>query len=98
MPPAFQLNRGFERELAQSAAMKAEMLAKAELIKAEAERIGHEIKEPWIPRKGSSENFVVAQQGALTVVLNRDHLGHIAEWGSRNVGPRAPLRRAARAA
>jgi hypothetical protein len=96
--PGFQLNRGFERELAASAEMQAEMRAKAELVKAEAERIGREIKAPWMPRKGSSETFVVAQQGPVTAVVNRDFLGHLMEWGWIRSGPRAPLRRAARAA
>lgn len=94
----FQVNAALAAELARSAEVLAVMRAKAEEVKAEADRIGREIKEPWIPRKGSSENFVVAQQGPVTAVVNRDHLGHVAEWGSRKQGPRAPLRRAARAA
>jgi hypothetical protein len=96
--PGFQLNRSLTRELAQSAGVQAVMRAKAEEVKAEAERIGREAKLPWIPRKGAEGSFVVAQQGGRTAVVLTDHLGHLVEFGWSKSPPRAPLRRAARAA
>jgi hypothetical protein len=94
----FVPNPRFPAEATRSAPMRAAMLAQAEVVKAEAERIGREVKLPWIPRKGAGGSFVIAQQGATTAVVLTDHLGHLVEFGWSRSGPRAPLRRAARAA
>lgn len=94
----FVPNPLFRQELERSLAMRAATRLSAEQVQRHAERFGKQIKAPWLPRKGTTQTFVVAQQGDETAVVNQDHLGHIMEWGGANNPPSAPLRRAVRAA
>jgi hypothetical protein len=95
---SFAPNRNLGAEIERAAEFQAAMRARAEMVKAEADRIGKEIKMPWLPRKGAGGTFVVAQQGDMTAVVCTDYGGHWAEWGNVHMAPAAPLRRAARAA
>jgi hypothetical protein len=91
-------NPGFIAGLERSVRFQAAMRAAADALKEEADRIGEQEKLPWIARKGAEGTFVVAQQAGKTAVVLTDHLGHLVEFGWVRSGPRAPLRRAARAA
>lgn len=51
----------------------------------------------WMPEKGKRQLEVIEVAGE-TVLTNRDHGGHLMEWGSINNPPHAPMRRGVRAA
>lgn len=52
----------------------------------------------FMPKTGVREKVVVeATRGSVRIVLT-GWGAHLIEWGSKNTSPRAPLRRAARAA
>ncbi len=63
-----------------------------------AESFARTAGEPWMPRRGAKGLIVVdiTEDGAR--ITNTDHAAHLAEFGSRNNPPHAPLRRGARAA
>lgn len=83
-------NPDFEREF--NAEDDGYLEGPAKAVAAEANRIAPRI----MPRDGGPAVDVQTSYGD-TYVVNRDHGGHLAEWGSKNNPPYSPLRRAVRA-
>lgn len=88
----FRKNPLFEEEIQAELGYRAGLRAVAEVARARAEALG-----PRIMGRGSQAFQVQSDLDGVRVV-NTDHGGHLAEWGSVNNAPYAPLRRGVRAA
>lgn len=84
-------NPAFLRELSKEPEVKETVSGKAEEAKSRAEEFA-----PRIMRR-NPEAIEVQEDGDEVVLVNTDYGGHLAEWGSVNNPPYAPLRRAIRA-
>jgi hypothetical protein len=94
MPGAYRPNPDFEEELTAEPEFGDGMRQQAEVARARAESLAPRI----MPRAGSPQAFQVQQDADGTYLVNTDHGGHLAEFGSVNNPPIAPLRRGVKAA
>lgn len=62
---------------------------------AEAKQLAETYAPKIMPRPGAPERIVATQDEDGVSLVNTDYGGHLAEWGSKNNPPLAPLRRAA---
>lgn len=99
MARPFKPNRAFKAEVRRYPGLHRAVGKAARSIAREAEALSDAIHEPWMPRQGSgtSKTFVVDEGGETVRVVNTEHGGHLAEFGSTNNPAHAPLRRAVRA-
>lgn len=88
----FRPNPGLAAQLQQQPAHRSALRSAAARIAQEAGRIAREEGEPWMERQGEPRVVVVDTDDGVAVV-NTDHGGHLAEFGSKNNPPHAPLRR-----
>lgn len=84
-------NPAFARLLASQEEVKGALADKAEEVRPKAEQ-----NAPRIMRR-NPQAFEVQSDGDGVYLVNTDYGGHLAEWGSVNNAPQAPLRRAVRA-
>lgn len=96
----FRPNRNLERDLAATDEFKTGMREIAETVRKPAEAFARQIGAPWLPKRGSghAQAVVVEQDEDGTRVVLAGHGAHLAEYGSANNPPHAPLRRGASAA
>lgn len=92
MPGAYLPNPDFEREISGQDENKAALKEAADTVASRAETMTPRI----MPR--NSEAMEVSEDEDGVAVVNTDFGGHLAEWGSRNNQPFAPLRRGVRSA
>jgi hypothetical protein len=83
----FELNRGFSRRLARSPELREALTRAGRVVAAEAERLSAPEHSIEVVERGHGVRVVNASPGAVRE-----------EWGSAREEPRAPLRRAVRAA
>lgn len=88
----FRPNPHFFDELDGQSEMREALKEQAELAKAKAEPLA-----PRIMRR-NPEAFEVQEDDEGVYLVNADYGAHLAEWGSANSPPTAPLRRGVRAA
>lgn len=87
-------NRNFEQDLQRERTLEGSLKETTEQARGRAEQMNPRI----MPRGGRPRSIEVQITGEGEVLLvNTDHGGHIAEWGSSKSPPLAVLRRAARA-
>jgi len=86
-------NPNFENELSEDGDLDEPLVDAAESVKGEAEGIVHRI----MPRTATSA-FEIQTDDDGVFLVNTDYGGHIAEFGSANSPPYAPLRRGVMAA
>jgi hypothetical protein len=93
----FLRNAAFEASMQRDPRYRAYLRARVEaqvvpVVRGMAEQVG----APWMPRGGRA---IVTESDLDGVrVVNTDYGAHLAEWGSVNNPPHAPLRRGVRAA
>lgn len=94
----FRPNPRLAEQLRAQPKFQAAMRAVAEPARAAAEQFARAAGGPWMKRKSAKGLIVVDITADGARITNTDHGGHLAEYGSRNNPPHAPLRRGVRAA
>lgn len=84
-------NPDFLAELREDGDLTEALASRAEAAAAKANALGHRVR----PSGGKAVEIV--SEGENVRMLNTDYGGHIAEFGSKNNPPYAPLRRGVRA-
>lgn len=90
----FVPNRNFEKEMAADASVRKSLMEAVEPAREQAEQFAAEAR--IMPR--GSQAIVVGEDDEGVYLANTDYGGHMAEWGSVNSPPYAPLRRGVEAA
>lgn len=90
----FRRNPAFDAELKREPGIKIATRRAAGDVKDNAEQIARTFEDTG----HYADSFVIEETPDGHAVGNIDIAGHLQEWGSANNPPRAPLRRAARAA
>lgn len=91
-----KLNPDLDKELEAEPEHKEAVREAAEKIAGYASAFAGRAGAPWMSRQAGT--IEVEETETETMVVNRDHAGHLVEWGSIHNPPHAPLRRGVKAA
>ena len=94
---AFIPNKNFGKELAREPEAREGLAEIAKVAVGFVTQFAEDAEQPWMGRRGHELIEVQADADGVFIV-NTDYGAHLAEWGSKNNPPHAPLRRGVRAA